>query len=353
MDTREEIELQSCEPLVGMREAPMSPHRPLIDDYKQPSSRVRKDFGTLDWYFQKHVQKRNRRQVSEFNGRRGIKGHLKNALIDMQSVMVLLIVGVCTAMSGLAIGLCSQWLTQLKQGYCRVHGFWTPRNICCLDAPDGICSAWVSWHAFVGLSPGFFAFWVDFVFYVGIAVGCASLSAWLCTTFAHNAAGSGIPEVKTLLGGVTIARMFTWRVLFIKLLALPLSVGAAIGVGKEGPLVHLACCWAYSISGLISKYSDEVKRRELISAAAAAGVASSFAAPLGGVLFSLECVSSFFPPKTMWRAFWCASTATLSLMYLDPFGLGVEKLVQVQIQYHHQWNWFELPIFAFIGLNYD
>ena len=43
------------------------------------------------------------------------------------------------------------------------------------------------------------------------------------------------------------------------------------------------------------------KRREILSAACAAGVAVAFGAPLGGVLFSLEEVSYFFPAKVMWR----------------------------------------------------
>ena len=36
------------------------------------------------------------------------------------------------------------------------------------------------------------------------------------------------------------------------------------------------------------RFSNECKRRELFSAAAAAGVSTAFGAPLGGVLFSLE-----------------------------------------------------------------
>lgn len=44
------------------------------------------------------------------------------------------------------------------------------------------------------------------------------------------------------------------------------------------------------------------KRREILSAACAAGVAVAFGAPIGGTLFSLEEVSYFFPPKVIF--FW-------------------------------------------------
>lgn len=55
------------------------------------------------------------------------------------------------------------------------------------------------------------------------------------------------------------------------------------------------------------------KRREILSASAAAGVAVAFGAPIGGVLFSLEEVSYYFPSKTMWRSFFCALTAAFTL----------------------------------------
>lgn len=48
------------------------------------------------------------------------------------------------------------------------------------------------------------------------------------------------------------------------------------------------------------------KRREILSAACAAGVAVAFGAPIGGTLFSLEEVSYFFPPKvsqTLFKTF--------------------------------------------------
>jgi chloride channel 3/4/5 len=42
-----------------------------------------------------------------------------------------------------------------------------------------------------------------------------------------------------------------------------------------------------------------------LSASAASGVAVAFGAPIGGVLFSLEEVSYYFPSKTLFRTFFC------------------------------------------------
>eukprot|EP00913_Durusdinium_trenchii_P022965 g21563.t1 len=80
---------------------------------------------------------------------------------------------------------------------------------------------------------------------------------------------------------------------------LMLSVAAGMSLGKEGPLVHVAVCWAQLLSRAFPQFANEAKRRELFSAAAAAGVSTAFGAPLGGVLFSLEEVSSFFPSRTL------------------------------------------------------
>jgi len=48
------------------------------------------------------------------------------------------------------------------------------------------------------------------------------------------------------------------------------------------------------LSYLFPKYGrNEAKKREILSAAAAAGVSVAFGAPIGGVLFSLEEVLHF------------------------------------------------------------
>lgn len=120
--------------------------------------------------------------------------------------------------------------------------------------------------------------------------------------------------------------------LFTKSVGLALSVASGLSLGKEGPFVHIVSCIGNIVSRFFTKYeNNEGKRREILSAAAAAGVAVAFGAPIGGVLFSLEEVSYFFPPKVMWRSFWCAMIAAASLRFLDPFGTG--KLVLFQVTY--------------------
>ena len=85
-----------------------------------------------------------------------------------------------------------------------------------------------------------------------------------------------------------------------------------------------------------------------MSAAAASGISVAFGAPVGGVLFSLEQLSYYFPDKTMWQSFVCAMVAAFILQAFNPFRTG--KLVLYQVTYHSGWHAFELIPFAFIGI---
>lgn len=60
------------------------------------------------------------------------------------------------------------------------------------------------------------------------------------------------------------------------------ATSAGLILGKEGPFVHIACCCGNIFSYLFPKYGrNEVKKREILSAAAAAGVSVAFGAPIG------------------------------------------------------------------------
>lgn len=75
----------------------------------------------------------------------------------------------------------------------------------------------------------------------------------------------------------------------IKCVTAPLAVASNLSLGKEGPLVHISSCCGNVFASRFPKYSkNEAKKREVLSAAAAAGVSVAFGVPIGGVLFSLE-----------------------------------------------------------------
>ena len=137
--------------------------------------------------------------------------------------------------------------------------------------------------------------------------------------------------------------------LVIKSLALPLAIGSGLSVGKEGPSVHYAVCTGNVISRLFAKYRRNAsKTREVLSACAAAGVAVAFGSPIGGVLFSLEEMSSYFPLKTLWRSYFCALVATAVLAAMNPFRTG--QLVMFQVKYDRSWHFFEVLFYILLGV---
>lgn len=150
------------------------------------------------------------------------------------------------------------------------------------------------------------------------------LSASLCAYIAPAAAGSGIPEVKAYLNGVDAPNILAPKTLLVKVVG---SIGAVAGgleVGKEGPLVHTGSCIASLFSQGGSKrfqltwrwlryLKNDRNRRDLVTCGAAAGVAAAFRAPVGGVLFALEEVASWWRSALLWRAFF--TTACVSVVH--------------------------------------
>lgn len=165
----------------------------------------------------------------------------------------------------------------------------------------------------------------------------------------YSAAGSGVAEVRVILSGFVLHGFLGVKTLVVKTLALVLSVASGLSLGKEGPFVHIATCVGNIACRLFSKYdNNDGKRREILSAAAAAGVAVAFGAPIGGVLFSLEEVAYFFPAKTLFRTFFCCICAALTLKFLNPYGNG--KIVIFEVRYLIDWEFFELAAFILVGI---
>lgn len=165
----------------------------------------------------------------------------------------------------------------------------------------------------------------------------------------YPAAGSGVAEVKVILSGFVLHGYLGLTTLVCKTFALILSVASGLSLGKEGPYVHIGTCVGNIASRFFKKYkNNDGKRREVLSASAAAGVAVAFGAPIGGVLFSLEEVSYYFPPKTLFRTFFCCIVAALSLRFLDPYGTG--KIVLFEVRYLIDWKFFEIIAFVLLGI---
>ena len=105
----------------------------------------------------------------------------------------------------------------------------------------------------------------------------------------YLAAGSGIPEIKTILSGFVIPHFLDFKVLFVKAAGAVFAVATGMCLGKEGPFVHIATSCAYLVGNCFPKYRQNGRKmRELLSAGCSSGLSVAFGAPIGGVLFSYE-----------------------------------------------------------------
>ena len=86
----------------------------------------------------------------------------------------------------------------------------------------------------------------------------------------------------------------------------------------------------------------------MLSAACASGLSVAFGAPIGGVLFSYEEISTYFPRKVLWRAFLCSLVAAMVLKMLNPTGTG--KLVLFETNYGISYSPVHYLVFIFLGV---
>ncbi|KAL4807310.1 chloride channel [Aspergillus unguis] len=353
-------------------------------------------FTSTDWV---HDSVADGVRLRELRRRKDIRGRLMALFDGAQGWILVALIGCITAAIAYFVDISEGFVFELKDGVCTTK--WTDsREACCApELEDGEqCTAWRSWSAMMNHHAGGSRS-VDFVVYVLWSVALAVVSCLLTlltktvvpssvslTTLDENlgaansklrtesdspasandvspyallpmrpdmvyysAAGSGVAEVKVINSGFVLHGYLGFKTLVIKTLALIFSVASGLSLGKEGPYVHIATCVGNICCRLFSKYNlNDGKRREVLSASAASGVAVAFGAPIGGVLFSLEEVSYYFPPKTLFRTFFCCIVAALSLKFLNPYGTG--KIVLFEVRYLGDWEIFELAIFMILGV---
>lgn len=103
---------------------------------------------------------------------------------------------------------------------------------------------------------------------------------------AREAKGHGVPEI---IESVNLhnGRM-RWRIPFIKILASAITIGSGGSAGREGPIAQIGGGFASVLAQKMHLSRDDSKT--LVIAGVSAGIAATFNAPLGGVLFGYEVI---------------------------------------------------------------
>lgn len=92
---------------------------------------------------------------------------------------------------------------------------------------------------------------------------------------------------------------------FVQIVGSITAVSSSLLIGKAGPMVHTGACVASLLGqggskkhGLTWKwlryFKNDRDRRDLVTCGSAAGIAASFRSPVGGLLFALEEMASWY-----------------------------------------------------------
>ncbi|CAN1321669.1 Chloride channel protein CLC-a [Linum perenne] len=167
-------------------------------------------------------------------------------------------------------------------------------------------------------------YWTGLAFMTGVNLVLTTFAAGLCVFFAPTAAGPGIPEIKAYLNGIDTPNMFGATTLIVKIFGSIGAVSAGLDLGKEGPLVHIGSC----IAALLGQggpdnhrlqwkwfryFNNDRDRRDIITCGASSGVCAAFRSPVGGVLFALEEVATWWRSVLLWRTFFSTAVVVVIL----------------------------------------
>lgn len=144
--------------------------------------------------------------------------------------------------------------------------------------------------------------------------GFCLISTVIVDRLAPSAAGSGVPPLKSVLGGIHIYKFLHWKVLIAKFFGLIGTLASGVGSGKEGPMIHMSAMICYNLGYLpfFKKImSDPFRKKMLLNAAVACGVTSTFGAPYGALIFSIELCSTVFLISNVWKLFVTATVVKL------------------------------------------
>ncbi|KAM8927525.1 chloride channel protein ClC-Kb-like isoform 2-T2 [Pelodytes ibericus] len=186
-----------------------------------------------------------------------------------------------------------------------------------------------------------------------------AFSTGFAQSITSHSGGSGIPELKTILTGVILEDYLTIKNFGAKVVGMTcvLAAGSTMFLGKVGPFVHLSSMIAAYLgrmrSSVTGDYENKNKQHEMLVAGAAVGVSTVFGAPISGVLFSVEVMSSHFAVRNYWRGFFAATCGAFMFRVLAVFNSEQETISAIfktNFQISFPFDLPEIVFFMILGV---
>jgi H+/Cl- antiporter ClcA len=121
------------------------------------------------------------------------------------------------------------------------------------------------------------------------------LAWWIVYKFAPGASGSGIPQVMAAIdtdySGTNVKfvdRLLSLKTIVVKVASSLLCVAAGGAIGREGPTLQISASIFHLVGKGVRKYFPNSDEQTWVIAGAAAGLASAFNTPLGGIVYAIE-----------------------------------------------------------------
>jgi H+/Cl- antiporter ClcA len=120
------------------------------------------------------------------------------------------------------------------------------------------------------------------------------LAWWLVKRFAPFSRGSGIPQVSAAIElsnpkhHYKVEKLLSLRIILVKILSSLVMVFGGGVIGREGPTIQIAASIFKKINDWLPSWYPKISKRNMIVTGAAAGLASAFNTPLGGIVFAIE-----------------------------------------------------------------
>ncbi|KAL0232436.1 hypothetical protein PCE1_002777 [Barthelona sp. PCE] len=261
--------------------------------------------------------------------------------------VILFILGSLTAIVASMIDIGAGVLATWREGYCTYNVF-LQRDLCCADKIA--CNEWIDWEnspivQSLPLSPHT----MQYIIYVVASLVFVWIAATLVRDLAPFAAGSGIPETKSVLAGFRLKGFLGLWSLVVKTVGIVFCVSAGLSLGKEGPTVSISSALSSSVVMRLFRVKNEVVKREFISAATAAGVCVAFnGAPIGGILFMIEEASTYFQHKVLFYSFFASIVSDTVFHIINP--THSRSIALIPLKFTAAFSFDSLFYYVFIGI---
>jgi len=129
---------------------------------------------------------------------------------------------------------------------------------------------------------------------------------------------SGVAAMRALLNGAKLDPPLRFSTFLVRLICLPLILGASVVTGKTD--MYLAAALAYHMSR-IPLFSALAKSpylvEQLLACGIATGIGANYGTPLAGVIFAIEVIGSFYSLRTFLKSFYGSviTAGTLGILY--------------------------------------